>query len=154
MSDEQTFLNIIAEYDDFADDVDLSLSPEELGVGEYNVLFTGFTTGSVTKNDVENATARATFQVVAGDSEGESFTDLFWFNPQPEGVGFAQRRFLILARCISGRTIRTLAEATTVIKEAVGSAVLLISIDSSVSKKNSNTYYNVSYKGTIDSPEA
>jgi hypothetical protein len=136
MSDKSGFLDIVAEFDQFQDDVDLSYRPSEIGVGEYTVLLTKF--------------AKATFQIFVGEREGDTFTDTFWFPRGATGASMAQRGFLLLARCISGRTIPSVSEAVETLEGAVGNATLMLSIDPSTSKKTGKKYFNVNYKSTVD----
>ncbi len=150
MSDRDGFLDIVAEFDEFSDDVDLSFKPSEIGAGEFTVLLTRFVVDKVIVKDVENAIAKSTFQILVGEKEGDTFTDQFWFPRGHNGSNMAQRGLLLLARCISGRTIQSVSEAIPVLEEASGKATLMISIDPSVSKKTGATYYNVNYKAMVD----
>jgi hypothetical protein len=150
MSDKSGFLDIVAEFDQFQDDVDLSYRPSEIGVGEYTVLLTKFAMDKVIVQDVENAVAKATFQIFVGEREGDTFTDTFWFPRGATGASMAQRGFLLLARCISGRTIPSVSEAVETLEGAVGNATLMLSIDPSTSKKTGKKYFNVNYKSTVD----
>jgi len=150
MEQSQAFQDIVAQFDAFADDVDLAYQPKEIGSGEFTVLFEKLRTTDSVKDGVTSAVVRANFQILEGEREGDSFADQFYLSPNPDDVGFAQRRLLLLARTASGRTIKTIKEALEALNDAVGEATLLVSIEPSTSKKNNTTYYNVIYRGTPD----
>ena len=150
--DESGFLDIVAEYEQFAGDVDLALRPSEIGAGEYTVVFTKFTLDKVVSRDVENAVAKATFEIMVGNQEGDSFMDTFWF---PRGAGetnYAHRGLLLLARCVCGRPIRSLTEAIEVLKTSAGDTVLTVNIVASTGK-GGQIYHNVQYNGRVDSDQ-
>lgn len=148
--DEQAFMDIIAEYDQYSNDVDLSFKPAEIGAGEYTVFFRSFSLNTISASDVENSVARATFEIVGGERDGDSFRDEFWF---PRGLGkanMAQRGLLILARCLSGNTVKTLSDAIRIVKAAAEEgAALLVSIEPSKSRKTGTVFFNVNYKNTV-----
>lgn len=149
-SDLEQFMSGVAEYDKFADDVDLAYLPKEIGAGEFTCLFEKFTMAVVTKDNVEINIAKATFLILAGPREGDSFTDVFWFPANPDKAEMAQRRLLILARTLSARTVRSLGEGAQILKDAAGEATLLISIEHGRAKTTGNEFFNVNYKGRVD----
>jgi hypothetical protein len=144
MSDEQGFLDIVAEFDTFQ-------GPKEIGAGEYTVLFSKWSVDKAVVQDVEKGVGKATFEILVGQREGDQFADQFWFPRNNEGANQDQRRMLLLAGCIAGRLIKTLTEANEILKAASGSATMLVSIDASSSRKHpGQTFYNVNYKSTVD----
>jgi len=154
--DEAGFLDVVAEYEQFANDVDLTRKASEIGVGEYTVALTKFHMDKVIARDVETGVAKITMEILVGEKEGESFTDSFWFPRGPGGTIYAHRGLLVLARCVCERNIKTLSEAVEVLKAATESkdsiAVLQVSITATKGKEN-RTYFNILYNGRVDSDE-
>lgn len=150
--DEAGFLDIVAEYEQFAGDVDLALKPSEIGVGEYTVVFTRFNMDKVVARDVENAVAKATFEIMAGEHEGESFIDSFWFPRGAGGTNYAHRGLLLLARCVCNRAVKSLPEAVEILKAAAGDTVLVVNINTSRGQGD-RMYHNVQYTGRVDADD-
>lgn len=151
-NDLELFMSGVAEYDTYADDVDLAFTPKEIGAGEFTCLFTKFAMSvATTKDGVDVNVAKATFEIITGEKEGDTFVDTFWFAPNPTKAEMTQRRLLILARTVAGRTIRQVGDAAQILEDAAGDATLNISIESSTSKKKPDVvYFNVNYKSRID----
>jgi hypothetical protein len=149
--DKLKFMDIIAEYDQYAGDVDLSFKPAEIGVGEYTVVLKKYSARGVTSADgIERAIGTAVFEIAVGQREGDSLRDEFWFTRGEGKANMDQRRLLLLARCLSGTTVRTIAEAIPMVEAAAeeGTA-MLISIESSKSRKTGKTWYSINYKSTV-----
>ena len=148
--DKQKFMDIMAEYDQFANDVDLSFRPAEIGAGEFTVVVKSFSLDTVMSNDVENCIARVIFLIGEGQREGDSLRDEFWFPRGADKATMAQRSFLLLARCLSNRTVQTMAEAIPIVKAAADEGtVLLISLEPWSSRRTGKSGINVNYKSTV-----
>ena len=152
-NDPQGFTDLVAEYDDFADGLDMAFRPSDIGAGEYTVMLARFDTSLGVKNDIEHGIAKVNLRILQGEREGDSFTDQFWFPRGATENSFAQRAFLLLARCVAGRAVMTTEDAMQVLTAAVESQVaLVVAIEASHSKKSGTTYFNVVYKERVDQP--
>lgn len=119
MSDE--FNAILADCNDAASKADLTEGggnwkpPPD----NYTVVCQPVQVGTKVKNGITCAFIKPGFQIVDGEFEGRVFTDFFWFpQGQTEPDSPALKQLLRLARTITGRDVRNMAEATAAIQTA------------------------------------